>query len=276
MPNYEMLVAELLGWVRTSLGPIAKAAVVFAIGWFLIKFAIKMLARALARSKIEVTLHTFILSLSRITLIVLLAISCAVMSRLVDATSVVTALGAVGLAISLAVKDGLSNIAGGLSILAAKPFSVGDYISTDEGIEGTVEKTDLVHTTLKTIDNKQIYVPNGKMSTAIITNYTSQTLRRLDMEWSIGYHADFEQARGVLLELINTHPFTVHEPAPLVRMTRLSDSGAVLISRVWVSVDHYWDLRFDLLEQTKQRFDELRLSFPYPQLDVHIKSEQTS
>lgn len=264
----------LLKWAGSSLAPIAKAIIVFVVGWLLINLAMKMLARVLVHSKIEVTLHTFVLSLTRISLIVLLAVSCAVMSRLVDATSVVTALGAVGLAISLAVKDMLANMAGGLSVLASKPFVVGDYISTDGGIEGTVEKIDLIHTTLKTFDNKLIHVPNGKMNNSVVTNYTSQDLRRLDIEWSIGYKDDFECAKTALLELIAAHADALPEPVPFVRVTKLGENAVALTSRVWVKCDRYWDLRYDLLETGKRRFEALGLTFAYPQLDVHVKEQK--
>lgn len=271
---YERILEALLKWAENSLAPIAKALVVFAIGWFLIGFAVKMLKRVLVRSKIEKTLHTFILSLTRISLIVLLAVSCAVMSKLVDATSVVTALGAVGLAVSLAVKDMLSSMAGGLSVLAAKPFAVGDYISTSDDIEGTVDKIDIIHTTLKTIDNKLIYVPNNKMSTAIVTNYTAQTLRRLDLEWNIGYGEDGQRAMEELTALLLAHPDVLAEPAPFVRTTKLGEHAVTLTSRAWVKCDRYWDLRYDLLESGKRRFDELGISFAYPQLDVHLPARE--
>ncbi len=268
--TFEKLWDLFLKWAAAAIPPILTAAVVFLIGWFLIKLVMRMLDKGLKRSKLDVTLHAFVKSLVRISLIVLLGISCATMTGLVDPASVVTALGAVGLALSLAVKDSLTNLAGGLILLAAKPFVVGDYIEAD-GIGGTVAKIDLVHTMLRTVDNKEIFIPNGQMSNAKVVNYSAEPLRRVDLEFTIDYSDDFEHAKSVIGEVLQQHPLALKDPAPTVRLLRHDASALVIVCRAWVDGAKYWDLYFDLMEQVKTRFDEEGISIPFNQLDVHVK-----
>ncbi len=258
-------------WLDEKFPSILAAIIIFIVGWFLIKLLIKMLSKGLMRSKIDVTLHAFIKSLVKITLVVLLAVTIAPMLG-IPSTSLVTALGAVGLALSLAVKDGLANLAGGLVLLATKPFVVGDYVEAD-GTGGTVARIDLVHTLLRTVDNKQIFIPNGQMSNAVIVNYSSAPLRRLDLEFSISYSNDFEKAKAVIVGIIERHPLAHNDPAPLVRLLKHTPGSLVIVSRVWVDSTKYWDLYFDMMEQVKQRFDEEGISIPFNQLDVHIKQD---
>lgn len=259
----------LWGWAKTTMPPIITAAIVFIIGWLLIKLFMKALSGWLSRSKLDVTLHAFTKSLVKIALIVLLAISCLTMTKLVDPASVVTALGAVGLALSLAVKDGLANLAGGLVLLATKPFAVGDYIEVD-GMGGTVAKIDLVHTMLRTVDNKQIFIPNGVMSNERVVNFSAAPLRRLDLEFPIDYADNFEHAKAVISAIVERHPLALHDPAPLVRLLRHDHSALVLVLRVWVESGSYWDLHFDLMEQVKLAFDSEGLHIPFHQIDVHL------
>ncbi len=267
--TFNMLGTKFLKWLDDKFPTIVAAIIIFIISWFLIKLLIKMLSKGLKRSKIDVTLHAFIKSLVKITLIVLLAISIATMLGL-PSTSLVTALGAVGLALSLAVKDGLANLAGGLILLASKPFVVGDYIEAD-GTGGTVAKIDLIHTLLRTVDNKQIFIPNGKMSNAVVVNYSAAPLRRLDLEFSISYSEDFEKAKAIIAKIIEQHPLALKEPEPMVRLYKHNPSALIIVSRVWVDGTKYWDLYFDMMELVKQKLDEAKISIPYNQLDVHIK-----
>lgn len=266
--TFDTIRAALAGWLDGKFSSVLSAIVLFALGWFLIGLLIKGFSKALKKSKIDITLHTFMKSLVRISLIVLLAITIAPMLG-IPSTSLVTALGAVGLALSLAVKDGLANLAGGLVLLTTKPFVVGDYIEA-EGVGGTVAKIDLVHTMLRTIDNKEIFIPNGQMSNAKVVNYSAEPLRRLDLEFQIGYHDDLDAAKALVAEIVARHPLALKEPAPFLRLSKLGQSAVTLTSRVWVASGDYWELNFDLLEQVKAAFDETGIHIPYNQLDVHV------
>lgn len=248
---------------------IAKTAVVFAIGWALIKSAISFVQNLLRRSKIDVTLHAFILSIIRISLIVLLCLTCLQILGF-EITTLLTALGAVGLAVSLAVKDSLSNLAGGIQVLLTKPFAVGDYITAD-GFDGTVKEIGITHTILTTVDNKRVYLPNGDVAKAKITNYSSEPTRRLDLTFSIGYGDDFKEAEAILAKVVERSGLALPDPAPFIRVAKHGENSIDLVCRVWVKSEDYWTLHFYLLEEVKLAFDAAGINIPYPQMDVHIK-----
>ncbi len=174
--------------------------ITLVVGFVAIKIIMKLFSRALARSKIEISLHTFLKSLLKISLYVILLMTAASMIG-IPITSLVTVLGALGLAISLAIKDSLGNLAGGFLILFAKPFSVGDFVET-EGVSGTVKAINLFYTRLNTIDNKRIYIPNGQLSNAKIINYSAEPTRMLDRIFSIGYDDDMDAAKQTIMDII--------------------------------------------------------------------------
>ncbi len=250
-----------------------KAVVVFAIGWALIKSAVSFVQNLLRRSKIDVTLHAFILSILRISLIVLLALTCLQILGF-EITTLLTALGAVGLAVSLAVKDSLANLAGGIQVLLTKPFAVGDYIAAD-GFDGTVKEIGITHTILTTVDNKRVYLPNGDVAKAKITNFSSEPTRRLDLTFSIGYGDDFKQAEAIIAQQVEKSGLALTDPAPFIRVSKHGENSIDLTCRVWVNSADYWTLHFFLLEEVKLAFDAAGINIPYPQMDVHIKNNET-
>ncbi len=266
----EALISTIITFLATKTAHILLALVVFVIGYFIIKRSSRLMKNTLERLKVDASLHAFIIACVRISAIVLLAISCLDISGLVETTSLVTALGAVGLAISLAVKDSLSNLAGGMMMLFSKPFAVGDYIDTC-GHEGSVSEVGVVYTTLNTIDNKRVYVPNGDIAKSLIVNYSAEKIRRLDIMFSIGYNDDFEKAKEIILSIVKRSKLSLNEPQPpFVRIGEHGSSAIGILSRTWVLSDDYWDLKFYLLEEVKKEFDLQGISIPFDQLDVHI------
>ncbi len=259
---------SLTAWAAAFLPKLLLALIVFGVGYLVIRLAIKLLKKGLGRSKLDPSLQAFLLSLLKITLIVLLAITCASMLGL-ETTSLITAVGAVGLAFSLAVKDSLTNLAGGMLLLFTKPFSTGDFVSVGD-ISGTVSEISLVYTRLTTPDNKVVYLPNGDVSKATVVNFSSQATRRLDLTFSIGYECDFHKAEQVILKVAQQNPMVLQDPAPMVRLTAHGSSSLDILCRVWVESANYWPLNFDLLAQVKDAFDEAGISIPYPQMDVHL------
>lgn len=251
-------------------GPkVLTAILVFAIGWVIIQLLLKLLYRALQRSKsIDSTMYTFVLSVARIILFVVLVIICMDLLA-VPVTPLITALGAVGLAVSLAVKDSLANLMGGSLLLLSKPIAAGDYCDIG-GQSGTVTEIGLVYTALNTVDNKRVFIPNGQVATATIINYSAEPRRRLDLTFSIGYGENYTAARALILDAVKSHPLSLKDPEPVVRMIAHGDNALRITCRVWVENSNYWDLNFDLLEQVTQRFGEAGIKVPYPQMDVHI------
>lgn len=263
---------SMISFVQTKLIDILVALVVFLIGYWLIKWLMKPMGKWLFKLKVDVSFHAFIISITKISLIVLLAISCLDMSGLIKATSLVTALGAVGLAVSLAVKDSLSNLAGGMMVLFTKPFQVGDYITTCDK-EGTVSEIGIVYTVLKTVDNKLIYLPNGDVSKSKITNYSSEPLRRLDLKFSIAYDNDYKKAEDIIIKTALDSGLTLTEPAkPFARVCAHGASSIDIQSRIWVKSEDYWTLNYYMYEEVKTRFDKAGISIPFNQLDVHVNN----
>ncbi len=180
--------------------------------------------------------------------------------------------GAAGLAVGLAFQGSLSNFAGGVLILATKPFKVGDYIETN-GQSGTVEAVRILYTDLVTVDNKVIRIPNGSLSNASVVNYSEKDTRRVDFQFNAAYEADSTKVISVLTEIVSGHPQALKTPEPFVRMSEHGDSAIGYTVRVWANSADYWTVYFDVIGKVKQRFDEEGLSIPYPQMDVHVKTQ---
>ena len=182
---------------------------------------------------------------------------------------VLAVLAAVGAAVALAIKDNLSNLASGLVLLFTKPFKAGDFIEVD-GSSGTIREIELMHTYLDTVGNTRLAIPNTKMMTATINNYSVYDTRRQDFVFSISYDDDLIKAEELLRGMVDRHPMVLQDPPPMVKVKEHAASSVNLLVRVWCKSEDYWDLQFDLLEQVKLAFDENGLSIPFQQLDVHL------
>ena len=242
---------------------------ILIIGIILVRLLLRLTRKMLQKSKLDPTLHHFMLSIFGIVLY--LVLGTMVLAILVpDAVGGLIALMSVfGLAISLAVKDSLANLAGGISVLFTKPFALGDYVQINS-TEGTVEEIRLNYTVLKTFDNKVVHIPNGDVAKAQIVNFTCEPTRRLDITFSISYQDDSQKAQELIRSTANAHPMALDNPEPVIRVTEHASSAILICCRVWCKTPDYWPLKFDLLEEVKCRFDQSGISIPYNQLDVHI------
>jgi small conductance mechanosensitive channel len=239
------------------------------IGLRLIKLLDRAIDKMMRIKSYDSSLRSFLISLSDIILKVALVIS--VISILgVETTSFIAILGSAGLAVGLALQGSLGNFAGGVMLLIFKPFKVDDYIAA-QGFEGTVKELTVFHTTLHTIDNKRIILPNGPVANGPITNFTSTGMRRADMTFGIGYGDDIKKAKDVLWELVQSDPRVLTDPAPRVIVHSLGDSSVNLQVRAWAKTDNFWDFYFEMQEKVKLTFDERGVSIPFPQRDLHIK-----
>ena len=188
----------------------------------------------------------------------------------IDVSGITALIATTGVGIGLAINGALSNIAGGILLIITRPFSEDDFINAN-GSEGTVEQIRLCHTILRMPDNKVVYVPNGTLSSGTIINYSINENRRLDVEFSIAYSADFDKTREVVTELCAKDERILKDPAPVVNITEHSASSLKLIARVWMNKDDFWGVKFDLLERIKKALDENGIEIPFPQIDVHMK-----
>jgi small conductance mechanosensitive channel len=245
------------------------SALILVVGWKLIGWFLKMVNRNSKFSQVDTGAKSFLTTCVSIVLKVLLVLTVAAKLG-VPMTNVVAVVGSCGLAIGLALQGSLSNFAGGIMILLFHPFRVGDFIESS-GKEGTVKQISLLSTVISTTDNKNIIIPNGSLINSIITNYSAEEKRRVDLKISVAYDADTERVKKVLLLLAEKHPLILDQPAPYARMTEHGSSALIFTLRVWCKSEHYWDVKADLLEQIKDAFEKLGINIPYNQMDVHVK-----
>jgi len=247
---------------------ILMAIVVLVIGYIVIKVFIGVFRKCLLKTKLDGTVVGFLKSTVKVALYIILAIIVASILE-VPTAPLITAFGAVGLAVSLALKDSLSNMASGLLILLTKAFALNDYVEIDN-VAGTVKKIGLIHTTLNTIDNKRIFVPNSQITSTKMINYSAEENRRLDLIFSIGYDEDIEKAKEVLSSVILANEYSLKDPQPIIRVCAHSMNAIQIAVKVWVKSEHYWDLNFDLFESVKTAFDKEGIHIPYQKMDIHI------
>ena len=244
------------------------AVIIFVIGKFIIKFILKFVDRIFAKSSADEGVAKFIHSVLKVTLYIILAITiCGQVG--IETTSFAAIVASGGLAIGLAFEGSLSNFAGGVMILIMKPFTVGDYIESN-GVEGTVYKIDIFYTSLKTVDNKSVKLPNGTLSNSILTNYSMNEKRRVDVEVGIGYDDNIELARKELEKVMNSYSNIMRDKSNVVVVKNLADSAIIMEVRVWVPTEYYWDCKFYLNEQIRVAFDKAGISIPFNQLDVNV------
>lgn len=249
------------------------AALVLLVGMLLVRLLLKLTKRGLSKSKLDVTMHTILLATLRIVCYTVLAL--VVMQVLgIPTTSLITTIGAAGVAVGLALKDSLSSFAAGILILFNGHLHVGDAVDID-GTAGQVKEVGLMFTTVNTYDNRHVTLPNSTVLNARITNYSTEKQRRLDMVFTIAYEDDVNTAISLIKQALARHSDVIlNEPAPpFVRMTELADSAVKITLRVWLNSSDYWDTHFALLEEIKRDFENGGVHIPYNQLDVHLHGE---
>lgn len=252
----------------TTISNVMPALIFFLIALIAIKIIMGIISKGIKRIEIEKTLHTFIIStikvlLYAITLIIVLGILG------IPITSLVAVLSVVGLALSLAVQGSLSNLAGGITILATKPFKLGDFIES-EGVSGTVTDIGLFYTKLCTSDKKDIFVPNGTISNSTITNYSSEPNRKLVLKFRASYDNDVKNVKSALMEVVNADKRILREPAPFVNVSAYLESSIEYMVAIWVKNSEYWDVNWAVIENVKETFDRNGIKMGYNHVDVHM------
>ena len=245
--------------------------ILFIVGGRLIKVVRKIVRRSMERTGADVGVIQFMDSLIKLILYFLLVLFLADGIG-VDTTSVMALVGSAGLTIGLAFQGSLSNFAGGVLILLIKPFKVGDYIIYTSGnLEGKVTKIEMFYTTLFTVDNKKVVIPNGTLSNSSLINVTAEDKRRIDITVGVSYTANLKLAKKVCLNLLTAQPAVLQDQNNLVVVDDLADSSVNLKICCWVTPDDYWSTRWDLIEKIKLAFDENGIEIPFNQLDVNLK-----
>ncbi len=268
----QKLLTEVGAWMKATLPGLLQALIVLVVGWWLCSLLTSLLSRTLKKGKADEGVRSFVCSLCKTLLRSIVVISAAATLG-VNVTSIVTALGAAGVTAGLALKDSLSNFASGVIIMFTKPFKVGDFLEVDS-LTGTVKQIDLMYTTLLTVDNKAILMPNSLVTGNKIINYTAQPIRRLDLEFSVAYSTDLSYARQVLEQTVAKCPLALRQPAPVFGVSGHKDSAVTILAMVWCDAPNFLALKFQLLEQVKDAFEQAGISIPFPQLDVHFETER--
>jgi len=243
--------------------------IVLSVGFFLVRWIMKLLTRNDHLNKIEPTIKGFLLNLVKVLLYIIVVLTAANVMG-IPLTSFVALLGSAGVAVSLAMQGALSNLVGGLTILLLKPFKVDDYVKIGE-TEGTVQNIGTFFTEFTTPDNRHISLPNSSLTNTAIVNYSREGTRRLDVNFSVSYDADIDHTVNTLREAVSMTKGIFNQPEPVVKLTECGDSSLVYMVRIWCKAEDYWNVNWDLTENGKRLLDREGIEIPYPQMDVHMK-----
>ncbi|WP_304232442.1 mechanosensitive ion channel family protein [Jiulongibacter sediminis] len=248
------------------------AVAVLVIGLWIIKALTGGLMKLLDKRDIDDSLKPFLKGLVSSLLKVMLVL--AVLGTMgIEMTSFVAVLGAIGLAVGMALSGTLQNFAGGVMILLFKPFKVGDYIQA-QGYGGTVREIQIFNTILKTPDNVTIVIPNGELSNSSLKNYSQEERRRVDWTVGIGYGDDANKAMAIMKNLCDQDERILKDPEIFIALSELADSSVNFVVRAWVNSSDYWGVFFDMNKKIYETFDQEGLNIPFPQMDVHVHQEK--
>jgi len=247
---------------------LATAIAIFFVGRIIVRLLTRGMRKVMEQQDVDKTLISFVSNF--VSMVLLIFVIIAAISALgIQTTSFIAILGAAGLAIGLALQGSLSNFAAGVLIVLFRPYKAGDWIEA-AGVSGSVEEVQMLTTVLKTGDNKQVIVPNSQIMDSIITNYSTNDKRRVDMTVGVSYEDNLDKVRKTLEELVSADDRILDDPACTIAVSELADSSVNFVLRPWVATADYWGVKSDLTEAIKKRFDEEGISFPFPQQDVHL------
>lgn len=264
----EDVMVKIQEWIALYGLKVIAAIAILVLGRIAAGIVRSVVRRLLRKSKVDETLVSFVSSLTYVAVMAFIVI--AAISRLgVQTASFVAVLGAAGLAVGLALQGSLANFAAGVLMIIFKPFKVGDFISAG-GVTGGVEAMGIFTTVLKSPDNKKIIVPNAKVTSDSITNFSANDTRRVDMVAGVSYSDDLAKVKQVLEGILSGDERILKDPAPTIGLLEMADSSVNFAVRPWVKTADYWDVFFATQEKIKQRFDAEGISIPFPQRDVHM------
>lgn len=250
------------------------AIAIFFIGKFIAKMVKKGLIKVMQHKGMDATIISFISSLAY-GLLFFIVIVAAISHLGFNTTSLVAIVGAAGLAIGLALQGSLSNFASGVLLIILKPFKAGDFIDVS-GVSGIVEEIHVFSTKLRTGDNKAVIIPNGKITSNTITNFSTKPERRLDLVIGVSYDADLAKTKALLTKLTSEHELVLKDKEVVIGVQELAESSVNFVVRPWVTSGDYWILHRDLLEKIKIALDDAGIEIPYPQLSLHVRKEETN
>lgn len=242
------------------------------IGIFIVKIIMRAVRAVFSRSKMEKITQSFLLSLLKFVLYLILVLILAQIIG-IPITGLVALISAAGLAVSLALQDSLSNLANGIIIISTKPFHEGDYVLIN-GVEGTVKNIRMLTTALVTPDNKLIVLPNSNIVTNEIVNYNVLGRRRVDFTFSVAYETDLKLVREIIYGVFESDGRTLTDPAPVVRLADMGASSIQISARCWCDAEDYWDIYFYVLDRVFNEFKKHGVTIPYNQMEVRMREDK--
>ena len=268
MVSFEQIINGITSYFVANGPTLFYALATLVIGWWVIKIIVEAMGKNFEKKQYDPSLTRFLSSLVGVILRVALLISVISMIG-VQTTSFIALLGAAGLAVGLALQGSLSNFAGGVLILIIKPFKVGDYIEA-LGFTGTVEKIEIFNTTMVTLDNKVVVIPNGSLANTSIVNHYVKDIRRVDLTFGISYDDDSNKAIKLINDLLEKDKRVLKDPAPFVTISSIGEYSVNITMKAWANTDEMWDVYFDMMKWIKEEFDRNGIRLPYPQRELYM------
>ena len=254
--------------ILTFIGRVAIAIALFFIGRVLARFAKRVVRKIMTKAQIDPTLTAFATNILFYAIMAFVVL--AVLGQLgIETTSLIAAIGAAGLAIGLALQGSLTNFAAGIIIIIFRPFHVGDWVEVD-GYSGYIIEIELLATTLKTLDNRTVVIPNGKITEGDLVNYSTQGILRLDLVIGVDYSTDIDRVKAIFIDVLTADSRVLETPKPSVGLLEMADSSLNFAVRPWVETKDYLSMSLSLKEEIKKRLDKEGINIPFPQRDVHL------
>lgn len=263
--NFEELSKLITGYAPKIVG----AIITLVVGFWLANKLAKLVKKGLQNKGVDATVQPFLASIVSVGLKILVLLSVAGMFGF-ETTSFVAIFGAMAFAVGLALQGSLGHFASGVLLLIFRPYKVGDRVTIGGGQTGTVEAIQIFNTVLATLDNKRIIVPNGVVTSNVITNITGQGIVGVELSFGIAYAANIDKAREVILKVAEDCPWVLDEPSTAVFVGELADSSVNLATRPFCKSEDYWQTLFYMQEHVKKGFDKAGIDIPFPNVTVHM------
>ena len=270
--NWTQVWQAIVEWAVTVGLKLILAIIIMIVSFKIINLISKRILRRLERRKADPTLSRVLVNVTRLAL-KLVIVMCLVGFLGVQTSSIAAVLASMGVGIGLAVQGTLSNFAGGIILIVMRPFKLDDFIVA-QGEQGFVEDIKLFYTVIRTTDNRVVYIPNGSLANGVIVNNSVKELRRLDIVMSVSYDSNVELAKNLLKKVMNNHVLVLKDQQIFAEVTEYGNSSIDITTRCWVKNGDYWPVKFDLLREFKNEFDENHIEIPFNQLDVTITNNQ--
>lgn len=262
---------DLVNKIIEKIPSLVIAVALIFIGIFLSRFVSRLLVKAMKAKNVDPSVYNFIKR--SVSVIIKGGFILSALSMFFNIGSLVTAIGAAGVAASLGLQDSVAQFASGIQILLNHPFKNGDFVEVN-GIQGNVADIRFMNTVITTGDNKRIIIPNSHITTNHIINYSAENIRRIDLIYSIGYTDDMTKAKNVIRNVAECNELILKDPEPQVFVNSHEASSINLVAKIWCKGTDYWDVYYQMQEQVKLAFDANGISIPFNQLDVHVKNEK--